>query len=351
MRRYHGEAPGQPRPGDDASSRRRAAAAARERRLRIRRRLIWAAYALAGLLVVAFLAWHGRDYYPLARAARRASPLHATLRSAGGFGHGVGIVATAFMLSNFLYAARKRWTRLLGRLGEHPGLARLPRLRRLHEPAGDRLPRRLPVQQPAGHLHRQRRSAIVVSTGMVGRFIYGAVPSDGGKAVELSDLLASFERLRDAAGAAAWPRPALRRGRCWSAPPPRSGPARWPCSSSSCRWRRSCSALRLIRVRRRFSGRRAYRRLPPGGGAAGPHPLADPVLRLPQAAPPRLAGLPRRRWPYSWCWPSQRTSASPSTWATGYSGDNRPAPPSTRSRHPGRPGSGSRPGRPPGAGR
>jgi hypothetical protein len=39
---------------------------------------------------------------------------------------------------------------------------------------------------------------IVVGTGLVGRFIYGAVPSDGGKAVELSDLLARFERLRDA---------------------------------------------------------------------------------------------------------------------------------------------------------
>jgi hypothetical protein len=40
----------------------------------------------------------------------------------------------------------------------------------------------------------------VVGTGLVGRFIYGAVPSDGGKATELSDLLARFERLRDAQG-------------------------------------------------------------------------------------------------------------------------------------------------------
>jgi dihydropyrimidine dehydrogenase (NAD+) subunit PreT len=36
----------------------------------------------------------------------------------------------------------------------------------------------------------------VVSTGIIGRFIYGVVPSDGGKAVELADLLARFERIR-----------------------------------------------------------------------------------------------------------------------------------------------------------
>jgi dihydropyrimidine dehydrogenase (NAD+) subunit PreT len=198
MRRYHGEAPGQLRPGEDASSRRRAAAAARERRVRVRRRLTWTAYAVAGLLVVAFLAWHGRDYYPLARPARRASPLHATLRSAGAFGHGVGIVATAFMLSNFLYAARKR-SRWLTRLGGIRGWLDF------HVFVGFMSPLVIAFHAAFQSNNLLATStatalAIVVGTGMVGRFIYGAVPSDGGKAVELSDLLASFERLRDEQG-------------------------------------------------------------------------------------------------------------------------------------------------------
>ena len=75
-----------------------------------------ALYVAAGLAILGLLAWKGREYYPLARGARRASELHAALRPAGGWGHSVGIAATAFMLSNFLYAARKRW-KSLARLG------------------------------------------------------------------------------------------------------------------------------------------------------------------------------------------------------------------------------------------
>jgi hypothetical protein len=37
---------------------------------------------------------------------------------------------------------------------------------------------------------------IVVLTGIVGRFIYGLVPSHGGKQVELADLLGRWERLK-----------------------------------------------------------------------------------------------------------------------------------------------------------
>jgi hypothetical protein len=178
--------------------RRRAAAAARDRRVRIRRRLTYAAYALAGLAVVAYLAWTGRDYYPLSRAARRASPLHATLRPAGAWGHGVGIVATAFMLSNFLYAVRKRWRRLTGLGGIRSWLD-------FHVFVGFMSPLVIAFHaafQSNNLLATSTATSlgIVVGTGLVGRFIYGAVPSDGGKAVELSDLLATFERLRDAQG-------------------------------------------------------------------------------------------------------------------------------------------------------
>jgi hypothetical protein len=110
----------------------------------------------------------------------------------------VGIVATAFMLSNFLYAARKRWKRL-GSLGGIKGWLDF------HVFVGFMAPlvigfhaafqsNNLLASSTAGSL------LIVVTTGIIGRFIYGAVPSDAGKAVELADLLGSFERLRDAQG-------------------------------------------------------------------------------------------------------------------------------------------------------
>jgi thioredoxin reductase/Pyruvate/2-oxoacid:ferredoxin oxidoreductase delta subunit len=198
MRRYHGEAIGAARPGVDPAAHRKAAARAHERRARLRRRVVRSLYVLAGLAVLATLAWVGRDYYPLDRAARRASPLHTRLRSAGVWGHGVGIVATAFMLSNFLYAARKRWKRL-GSLGGIKGWLDF------HVFVGFMAPlvisfhaafqsNNVLASATAGSL------AVVVSTGIVGRFIYGAVPSDGGKAVELAELLGHFERLREAQG-------------------------------------------------------------------------------------------------------------------------------------------------------
>jgi thioredoxin reductase/Pyruvate/2-oxoacid:ferredoxin oxidoreductase delta subunit len=199
MRRYHGEAIGEARPGEDVTATRRRAMSAHARHGRVRRRVLRVLYALVGVGILATLAWVGRDYYPLSRVARRASPLHATLRSAGKWGHGVGIVATVFMLSNFLYAARKRW-KALGSLGGIKGWLDF------HVFVGFMAPlvigfhaafqsNNLLASATAGSL------LVVVSTGIVGRFIYGAVPSDGGKAIELAELLGYFERLRDEQGA------------------------------------------------------------------------------------------------------------------------------------------------------
>ncbi|HYD40716.1 MAG TPA: NAD(P)-binding domain-containing protein [Anaeromyxobacter sp.] len=195
MRRYHGEAPGHVHGGDGVRERRLAATSARARRERIRRRVLRALYVAAGLATLALLAWVGREYYPLARAARRASPLHVTLRPAGAWGHSVGIAATAFMLSNFLYAARKRW-KFLAPLGSVRGWLDFHVFVGLMSPCVIAFHAAF---QSNNLLATSTASAlaIVVSTGIVGRFIYGAVPSDGGKAVELADLLARFERLRD----------------------------------------------------------------------------------------------------------------------------------------------------------
>ena len=44
------------------------------------------------------------DYYLLPRALRYRDPRHALLKPSGAWGHGVGILATLFMLSNFAYS-------------------------------------------------------------------------------------------------------------------------------------------------------------------------------------------------------------------------------------------------------
>jgi thioredoxin reductase/Pyruvate/2-oxoacid:ferredoxin oxidoreductase delta subunit len=188
MRRYHGEAPGA-KPGD-----RRRAPSPRDRRLDRRLAVLRALYALAGGAILAWLAWKGAAYYVLPRAARLASPLHPSLKPAGPWGHGVGIAATVFMLSNFLYAVRKR-SRLLTGFGEIRGWLDF------HVFVG--------VMSPlviAFHAAFQSNNglatatsaalAVVIATGVVGRFIYGVVPAHGGKAEELEDLAGAFERLK-----------------------------------------------------------------------------------------------------------------------------------------------------------
>jgi thioredoxin reductase/ferredoxin len=154
-------------------------------------------YVILGAAVVAYLWLKGWHYYVLAPAARRASPLHRSLKPAGPWGHGVGVVATAFMLSNFLYAARKRWD----------SLRRVGRLRawlHFHVFVGF-------MSSPviAFHAAFQSRNLlasgtavallIVVVTGIVGRFIYGMVPSVEGQVEELEGLAAKFDRTRDRA--------------------------------------------------------------------------------------------------------------------------------------------------------
>jgi dihydropyrimidine dehydrogenase (NAD+) subunit PreT len=196
LRRYHGEAPGEihPHVGAGAKEQRRKAVAARARAEATRRRVLRIGYAVLGVALLAALAWKGREYYPLPRIERLRSPLHPSMRSAGTFGHGIGIAATAFMLSNFLYAARKRWKRL-GALGSIKGWLDF------HVFVGFMSPLVIAFHAAfqSNNLLASGTSialGIVVSTGIIGRFIYGVVPSDGGKAVELADLLARFERIR-----------------------------------------------------------------------------------------------------------------------------------------------------------
>ncbi|GEJ58566.1 NAD(P)-binding domain-containing protein [Anaeromyxobacter diazotrophicus] len=196
MRRYFGEAPGAHRHGP-AGARERLLAGALEKdraQRRFEHRLALA-FAAAGALLLAFLAWKGRHYYPLAAPDRRLSPLHRSMRSAGPWGHGVGIGATLFMLSNFLYAARKRfafmtrWGHIRSWLHFHVFVGFMsPLVIAFHAAFQSK---NLLATGTASSL------AVVVLTGIVGRYIYGLVPSSGGKALELEELQGAFVRLRD----------------------------------------------------------------------------------------------------------------------------------------------------------
>jgi thioredoxin reductase/NAD-dependent dihydropyrimidine dehydrogenase PreA subunit len=195
VKRLHGEAlvPAGRSAGPVAARR---APSKEEREARNRRRLALLLGAL-GASIVALLAWHGHEYYLLDEEARReAEALHRVFRPAGTWGHGVGIAATAFMMSNFLYAVRKRWGRL-----KRSGTIRT--WLTFHMFVGFMSPVVI-----AFHAAFQSNNglatataaalAVVVSTGIVGRFIYGMVPVSGGRTLELHDLLARWERERDA---------------------------------------------------------------------------------------------------------------------------------------------------------
>jgi dihydropyrimidine dehydrogenase (NAD+) subunit PreT len=195
MRRFHGEAPGSRKPGSEGPAtgkRPRASSEVSERRKLYALRAL---YTVAGVSVLGYLAWVGWDYYPLARLERKLSPLHKELRSAGLWGHGVGIAATAFMLSNFFYAVRKRARSLTG-FGNIKGWLDFHVFVGLMSPL-------VIAFHAAFQMNNQLATgtyaalAVVVSTGVIGRYIYGLVPAhDGDAAGELEDLAGNFERLR-----------------------------------------------------------------------------------------------------------------------------------------------------------
>jgi dihydropyrimidine dehydrogenase (NAD+) subunit PreT len=191
LKKHFGEELAKPRGGIVAMARRGLARDDRETEGRRRAHRI---YLATGALILAWLALKGWDYYLLPRVARLHSPLHRALRPAGSWGHGVGIVATAFMLLNFLYPVRKRtralsgWGSLRGWLDFHTFIGFMsPLVIAFH--AAFQSNNQLATGTAAALL-------IVVLTGIFGRFIYGLVPASGGKEEELADLLGRWERLK-----------------------------------------------------------------------------------------------------------------------------------------------------------
>jgi hypothetical protein len=128
----------------------------------------------------------GYQYYLLPRAARYASPAHALLKPSGLWGHGVGILATVVMLSNFVYAIRKRVRLFKGKASLRPWL-------RFHVFVGLLSPLTILFHtafQWGNQLATLTYTSliVVVGTGLVGRYIYGLVRLDPADAVEAKRL-------------------------------------------------------------------------------------------------------------------------------------------------------------------
>jgi thioredoxin reductase/ferredoxin len=147
---------------------------------------------LLGAAIVAGLAAVGHRYYLLPRAQRYGAPEHALLKPSGPWGHGIGILATVFMLSNFIYPLRKRLAIFKGRGSIAPWL-------RLHVFVGIMSPLTI-LFHTAFQWGNQLATLtyislmVVVGTGLVGRYIYGWVRLD-------PDAAARREQLGSALGA------------------------------------------------------------------------------------------------------------------------------------------------------
>ena len=162
-----------------------------EERQRIR---LGAALAVLGLVILAGLWYVGRNYYWLPTAQRVYSPLHKALKPGGGWGHGIGVVATVVMLSNFLLPLRKHWRRLKGRKSIRHWLT-------FHVFVGVMSPLVILFHSAFGSNNAVATLCYtslicVVGTGLVGRFLFGLVPIAGDHYLELTELRSRMEQIR-----------------------------------------------------------------------------------------------------------------------------------------------------------
>ena len=162
-----------------------------EERQRIR---LGTALAALGVVILAGLWWVGRNYYWLPPAQRPFSPLHKALKPGGPWGHGIGVVATVVMLSNFLLPLRKHWRRLKGKKSIRHWLT-------FHVFVGVMSPLVILFHSAFGSNNMIATLCYgslicVVGTGLVGRFLFGLVPIAGDHYLELTELRSRMEQLR-----------------------------------------------------------------------------------------------------------------------------------------------------------
>lgn len=149
-------------------------------------RIATAAFYLIGVALVVALTAVGYKYYLLPRPMRYKAPGHAFLKPSGLWGHGVGIVATLFMLLNFVYPLRKRLPWFKGKGSIAPWL-------RFHVFVGIMSPIII-LFHTAFQWGNQLATTtyvsvlIVVATGLVGRYIYGWVRVKPDEVRELKHL-------------------------------------------------------------------------------------------------------------------------------------------------------------------
>jgi dihydropyrimidine dehydrogenase (NAD+) subunit PreT len=143
--------------------------------------------AVAGVLALAgFTALH-RGYYALPDGERPAHDEHARLRSSGPVGLTAGLVGTGAFLLNLSYLVRKRFARArwLGSLrawmGFHVATGLLgASLILLHAAY---------LPKSALGILASAALAVVVATGLIGRYLYGLVPrSLSGRELEREEL-------------------------------------------------------------------------------------------------------------------------------------------------------------------
>jgi thioredoxin reductase/NAD-dependent dihydropyrimidine dehydrogenase PreA subunit len=183
LKRFHGEAPNEARgEGGAVVARARSARSDRERKHQI---FVTTLFAIA-VAIIAGLWFFGEAYYVLPKAARLKSPMHPFFKPSGLWGHGVGIVATAVMMLNYTYALRKRWRGL-------KGLGDIRYWMDFHVFVGSLSPLVI-----AFHAAFQSNNvvatstaasmAVLVSTGLIGRFLVSLVPQREGKLIDLAEL-------------------------------------------------------------------------------------------------------------------------------------------------------------------
>jgi hypothetical protein len=156
-------------------------------------RIATALFFLVGLLVVAGLTYVGIKYYLLPRNLRYKSPDHRFLKPSGPWGHGVGILATIFMLLNFIYPLRKRLKVFKGKGSIVPWL-------RFHVFVGIMSPIIILFHTAFQWGNQLATSTylsvvVVVATGLVGRYFYGWFRLDPDDARQAERLGAALSRL------------------------------------------------------------------------------------------------------------------------------------------------------------
>ena len=148
---------------------------------------------LAGVVLIVYVAWTGREYYGLSLIERPRAEMHSLLKPGGRWGHTIGILGSSMLLLLLLYSARKR-----RRFGLNKG--RLSRWLDVHIWLG--------IMGPAFiTLHSAFKFHGIVSvsyfsmmavmiSGFVGRYIYIQIPRDEkGTALPLQEIDSKIEDL------------------------------------------------------------------------------------------------------------------------------------------------------------